>query len=99
MLETEQSLWHDEDLAATFRLLDRALLVFFLLEYLLRFGAAGEVDTFQGWRGRLRWMTRHWHTLDLFFIVMFLRPTLGAGYLLLRLLRIRRAVSVLRLLL
>src|SRR3546814_19894696 len=58
MLETEQSLWRDEEMAAAFRLLDRILLAFFSIEYLLRFWTAGEVAAWRRWRGRLVWMAR-----------------------------------------
>ncbi len=97
MLETEQSLWHDKDVAAAFRLMDRALLVFFSLEYLLRFWAAGEVESWQGWRGRLRWALRPWHLFDLALIMVFLLPHLGAEIFILRFLRIGRVFMVLRL--
>src|SRR3546814_13677875 len=53
MLETEQSLWRDEEMAAAFLLLDRLLLAFFSIEYLLRFWTAGEVAAWRSWRGRL----------------------------------------------
>src|SRR3546814_13912671 len=61
MLETEQSLWRDEEMAAAFRLLDRILLAFFSIEYLLRFWTAGEVAAWRSWRGRLVWLARPWH--------------------------------------
>lgn len=97
MLETEQSLWRDEHMAAAFRLLDRILLAFFSIEYLLRFWTAGEVAAWRSWRGRLVWMTRPWHLFDLFLIVVFLLPHLGAEIFILRFLRIGRVFMVLRL--
>ena len=97
MLETEQSLWSDEEVAAAFRLLDGMLLAFFSLEYLLRFWAAGEIEAFRGWRGRLRWALRPWHLFDLALIAVFLLPHLGAEIFILRFLRIGRVFMVLRL--
>jgi len=97
MLETERSLWHDEDVAAAFRLLDGMLLAFFSLEYLLRFWAAGEVEACRGWRGRLKWALRPWHLFDLALIAVFLLPHLGAEIFILRFLRIGRVFMVLRL--
>src|SRR3546814_17061365 len=40
-------------MAAAFRVLDRILLAFFSIEYLLRFWTAGEVAAWRSWRGRL----------------------------------------------
>lgn len=97
MLETEQNLWRDTDVATAFRLLDRALLAFFSLEYLLRFWTADESQAFPGWRGRLKWMTRPWQVFDLLLIVIFLLPHLGAEIFILRFLRIGRMFMVLRL--
>src|SRR3546814_14219676 len=84
MLETEQSLWRDEEMAAAFRLLDRILLAFFSIEYLLRFWTAGEVAAWRSWRGRLVWMARPWHLFDLFLIAVFFLPHLGAEIFILR---------------
>src|SRR3546814_2565410 len=84
MLETEQSLWRDEEMAAAFRLLDRILLAFFSIEYLLRFWTAGEVAAWRSWRGRLVWMARPWHLFDLFLIAVFLLPHLGTAIFILR---------------
>ncbi|MEO3430160.1 ion transporter [Pelagibius sp. CAU 1746] len=97
MAETEPSLWRDRDVAAALHLLDWALLVFFVLEYLLRFWAAGEIAAWRGWRGRLIWMTRPWHLFDLALILVFLLPFLGAEVFILRLLRLGRIFMVLRL--
>src|SRR3546814_15698428 len=60
MLETEASLWHDAAVASAFQLLDRALLVFFVLEYGLRLWAAGEAATLRGWPGGLLWGGGTW---------------------------------------
>src|SRR3546814_16972659 len=93
MLETEQSLWRDEEMAAAFRLLDRILLAFFSIEYLLRFWTAGEVAAWRRWRGRLVWMARPWHLFDLFLIAVFLLPHLGAEIFILRFLRLCREIG------
>ena len=97
ILETEPDLRGLPMAALFFSLLNPALIAFFVAEYCLRLWAVGVDAQYVGWRGALRWMVQPWHVFDLFLIVIFFLPALGAEVFALRLLRVGRVLAILRL--
>ena len=92
ILDTEPDF--DDDLRLVFDVAEAGIGAIFLAEYLARLWSVGVVTEFQGFAGRLRYLSRPVVMLDLIALIPFFLGVLGAESLVLRLVRVLRVLSL-----
>lgn len=95
IVETEQSVY--ELSPSLFNLVEILIVSVFTVEYLARLYAVGEIQKYQGFRGRIRYIFSFWSIIDLLAILPFLLTFTSSNMFMLRLIRLLRLLRIARL--